>query len=76
MIKKKRFIINNGYIYSALVELFIVTFLCVYFLCSSTWGRIHNTSQLTNGPNKLECYIAVCWKGLPETNTLAYWAHS
>jgi hypothetical protein len=28
--------------------------------------------QLTNGPNKLECYITLKWKGLPVTNTLAY----
>ncbi len=25
--------------------------------------------------NKLECYIALWWKGLAGTNTLAYWAH-
>jgi hypothetical protein len=25
-------------------------------------------------PNKLECFIALGWKGLPGTNTLAYWA--
>ncbi len=34
---------------------------------------IHNTlfsSQLMNGPNKLECYITPGWKGLPGTNTL------
>jgi hypothetical protein len=32
------------------------------------WGHIHNPllySQLTNGPNKLECYITLGWKGLP-----------
>jgi hypothetical protein len=28
-----------------------------------------------NGPKKLESYITLGWKGLPETNTLAYWAH-
>jgi len=28
-----------------------------------------------NGPNKLDCYITLGWKG-PWTNTLAYWAHS
>jgi len=26
-----------------------------------------------NGPNKLECYITLGWKGLPGANTLAYW---
>jgi hypothetical protein len=31
--------------------------------------------QFPNGLNKLECYIALDWKGLPRTNTLAYWAH-
>jgi len=29
--------------------------------------------HLTNGPNKLECYITVSWKGLPGTNTPTYW---
>jgi len=28
-----------------------------------------------NGPNKLECYITLSWKGLPGTNSLAYWAN-
>ncbi len=28
------------------------------------------------GPNKLEDYIILGWKGLPGTKTLAYWAHS
>jgi ABC-type lipoprotein release transport system permease subunit len=27
-----------------------------------------------NGPNKLECYITLGWKGLLGTNALAYWA--
>ncbi len=38
---------------------------------------IHNTSfssVLTNGPNKLKCYIKLGWKGLPVTNTLTYQA--
>ncbi len=26
--------------------------------------------------NKLECYIALKWKGQQGTNTLTYWAHS
>ncbi len=34
---------------------------------------IHKT-YFKNGPNKLECYIATGWKGLPGTNTLAYYA--
>ncbi len=33
-------------------------------------------SKLMNGPNKLECYITIGWKGLAVTNTLAYWVHS
>jgi hypothetical protein len=31
--------------------------------------------QLTNGPKRLEYYITLGRKGLPRTNTLAYWAH-
>jgi hypothetical protein len=27
-----------------------------------------------NGPNKLECYITLGWKGLLGINTIAYWA--
>ncbi len=34
------------------------------------------SSQPTNGPNNLEGYIALSWKDLPGTNTLAYWAQS
>jgi hypothetical protein len=40
-------------------------------------GRIHNfsfSSQLTNWPNKLDCYITVGWKFLSRTNSLAYWS--
>ncbi len=43
------------------------------------WGSIYDTSflyQLTNGPNKPEWFTTLCWKGLPGTNNLAYWAHS
>jgi hypothetical protein len=29
-------------------------------------------TTLMNGPNKLECYITLGWKGLHRTNTLAY----
>jgi len=32
------------------------------------------SSECTNGSNKLECYIALDWKGLPGT-TPAYWAN-
>jgi hypothetical protein len=35
---------------------------------------IHNTSfssKRTNGFNKLQCYITLGWKGLPEANALA-----
>jgi hypothetical protein len=38
------------------------------------WGHINNSSfssQLTNGPNKLVCYIILGWKGLPGAYTLA-----
>jgi hypothetical protein len=31
--------------------------------------------ELKNGPNKLECYITLDWKGLQRTNTLAYRAN-
>ncbi len=34
-----------------------------------------NQKSGTNGPNKLECYITLAWKGLPATNTSAYLAH-
>ncbi len=34
------------------------------------------SSQLRNGLNKLVRYIALCWKGLPGANTLAYFVHS
>jgi len=47
-------------------------------LKAGSWDCIHNTSfssRLTNGPNKLECYIALRWKHLPIANTLASWAH-
>ncbi len=33
------------------------------------------TAAGTSGSNKLECYIAQGWKGLPVTKTLDYWAH-
>jgi hypothetical protein len=29
-----------------------------------------------DGPNKLECYIALGWKILPGTDTLAHWVNS
>ncbi len=28
-----------------------------------------------NGPKKLECFIAACWKLSPGTNNLSCWAH-
>ncbi len=28
--------------------------------------------QLKNGPNKLECFFTLCWKGLQVTNALTY----
>jgi hypothetical protein len=33
------------------------------------------SSQLKSEPYKLECRITLGWKGLPVTNTLAYWTH-
>ncbi len=42
----------------------------------ATWDHIHNnsfSSYLTNGPNKLECYISQGWNGLSGPNTLDYW---
>jgi hypothetical protein len=48
-------------------------------LGKATESRIHKTLfslQLRYGPDKLECYIIPCWKGLLGTNTLAYWVHS
>ncbi len=34
--------------------------------------KIDNTWH--SGPNNLERYIPLSWKGLPGTNTLAFWA--
>jgi hypothetical protein len=34
------------------------------------------SSELLNGPNKLECCITLAMKDSPETNSLAQWAHS
>ncbi len=36
----------------------------------------HFPTELTIGPTKLECYIALGWKGLLKTNILVYWAHA
>jgi hypothetical protein len=47
-------------------------------LQKNSWVCIHNNQfslQCTNRPNKLTCFITLGWKGLQETNTLAYWAH-
>jgi hypothetical protein len=47
--------------------------------CITLGGCIHIASfslQLSNGPNKLECYITLGWKGLKWTNALPNWAHS
>jgi hypothetical protein len=36
-------------------------------------GAVFTTLHfLANGPRKLECYITLGWKGLLQTNTLAY----
>ncbi len=34
------------------------------------------SSQIVNKPNKLKCCITSDWKGMPLTNTLAYWTCS
>ncbi len=39
----------------------------------SVFTTLYFFSWLTNGRVKLECYITLGWKGLPETNTLAFW---
>ncbi len=38
--------------------------------------RIKTSMNNKPGPNKLECYISLGWKGLLGKDTLAYWAHS
>ncbi len=50
-----------------------------YLFHRDTRDCIHNNSfskELMNGPNKLECYITMCWNGLPVASTLAYQYHS
>ncbi len=47
--------------------------------CCKCWPKNHVYItlfyyQLTNRPNKQEYYITLGWKGLPGTNTSAYWA--
>jgi hypothetical protein len=45
---------------------------------NTAWHHIHNTifsSQLTNRPNKLECYLTLGWKGLLSTNKPDYFAN-
>jgi hypothetical protein len=34
--------------------------------------KILHFLKLTMGPNRLDCYILLGWKGLTETNTLAF----
>jgi hypothetical protein len=41
-------------------------------LLLSAFRNISFTSKLMNGPNKLEYYITLGWKGLIVKNTLAY----
>ncbi len=50
-------------------------------VCENEWiQKLHSQnfifSLLKNEPNKLQCYITLGWKGLPLTNTLAYWNYS
>jgi hypothetical protein len=48
------------------------------FYSTGHWDRIHNTSfspKLTNGLYKLDRYTNLDWKGFPDKNILAYWAH-
>ncbi len=42
------------------------------------WRHIHKSQHFIffltiNGPNKVECYMTLGWKCLPEANSLAYW---
>ncbi len=46
------------------------------FFYSSPMTVFTTLHFLANGPNKLECYIAIGWVGVPGTNTLAFEAHS
>ncbi len=43
----------------------------------ATWRPdiVFSSLHSLNGPNKLECFITMRWKGWPETNILAFWAH-
>ncbi len=46
-----------------------------HFQLGEAAGSVFTTLHfLTNRPNKLECYITLCRKGLRVKNTLAYWA--
>jgi len=35
---------------------------------------IHHTLQISNGSNKLDCYITPRLNGLLQTNTPSYWS--
>ncbi len=52
-----------------------VVFLYCYGECNYAECRRAEFVAPTNGLNKLECYIPLSWKGLPESNTLPYRAH-
>ncbi len=67
------------YTYSVLIIYYQYCIVPYIPSCIYTWGRINNTSylsQLTYWPNKLECQISLGWICLSGTNTLAYWTHS
>jgi hypothetical protein len=43
-----------------------------------TWVRIHNTSftsSIMNGPNKLEHYITIGWKGFARNKHFSLFGH-
>jgi hypothetical protein len=38
--------------------------------------QVDQKESYSQRPNRLECYMALIWKGLPGMDTIAYWAHS
>jgi hypothetical protein len=55
----------------------ILYFIKIYNI--ATKDKIPNasfSSNLTDGPKKLECYIIIGRKGRSGTSTIAYWTHS
>jgi hypothetical protein len=48
---------------------------CYYNIKLFCRGRIQKTHFLLSSQIGRGCYDTQGWKGLPETNTLAYWVH-